>query len=327
MSALFLGVDGGGTKTEFVCLDEAGVQVASATLGTTYHVEVGFAEAVRRLAEGLDTICRALGAAPADIAHVFFGLPGFGEDRVVDPLLHTACGALLGHDRYACGNDMVCGWAGSLGCEDGINVVAGTGSIGYGERQGRRARAGGWGQVFGDEGSAYWIAVRGLAVFARMSDGRAAIGPLHAMLADELALSDDLDVCERVMGADALSRSGIAALAPVVTAAAEAGDELATAILAEAAVELAALVHALRRRLGFPTGECVRVSYSGGILVRVDAIRRRFEQLLGDAGDYETVTPRYSPAHGAALYARREAGRRARAVAPAAKASSSALKG
>ena len=41
---------------------------------------------------------------------------------------------LLGHRRYRCGNDMVCAWAGSLGGEDGINIVAGTGSIGYGER-------------------------------------------------------------------------------------------------------------------------------------------------------------------------------------------------
>ena len=316
MSALYLGVDGGGTKTEFVCLDEAGVQVAGATLGTSYHVEVGFDEAVRRLAEGLDTIRRALGATSADVAHVFFGLPGYGEDRVVDPLLHTACGALVGHDRYTCGNDMVCGWAGSLGGEDGVNIVAGTGSIGYGERQGRCARAGGWGEAFGDEGSAYWIAVRGLAAFARMSDGRTAIGPLHRMLTDELALSDDLELCERVMGANALSRSRIAALAPVVTAAAEAGDEAAAAILAEAAVELAALVHALRDRLGFPVGECVRVSYSGSILVRVDPIRRRFERLLGDAGAYETVTPLYSPAHGAALYARKQAGRRGSATTP-----------
>ncbi len=88
---------------------------------------------------------------------------------------------LLGHRRYRCGNDMVCAWAGSLGGEDGINIVAGTGSIGYGERRGRSARAGGWGEVFGDEGSAYWIAVQGLNVFTRMSDGRLPKGSLYAV--------------------------------------------------------------------------------------------------------------------------------------------------
>ena len=48
----------------------------------------------------------------------------------------------------------------------------------YGERAGRRSRVGGWGELFGDEGSAYWIAVRGLAAFSRMSDGRLPAGPL-----------------------------------------------------------------------------------------------------------------------------------------------------
>lgn len=56
----------------------------------------------------------------------------------------------------------------------------------YGEHAGRRARTGGWGQVFGDEGSAHWIAVRGLAAFSKMSDGRAARGPLHQLLREHL---------------------------------------------------------------------------------------------------------------------------------------------
>ena len=73
---------------------------------------------------------------------------------------------------------MVCGWAGSLAGEDGINVISGTGSMTYGERHGTGHRVGGWGELFGDEGSAYWIAAQGLNAFSRMSDGRLARGPL-----------------------------------------------------------------------------------------------------------------------------------------------------
>ena len=51
------------------------------------------------------------------------------------------------------------------------NIVAGIGSICYGERNGAIARCGGWGELFSDEGSAYWIACRGLNLFSRMSDG------------------------------------------------------------------------------------------------------------------------------------------------------------
>jgi N-acetylglucosamine kinase-like BadF-type ATPase len=90
---------------------------------------------------------------------------------------------------------MICGWAGSLLCRDGISIVAGTGSIGYGERAGAAARSGGWGELFSDEGSAYWIACRGLNLFARMSDGRAEPGPLYEIVRQASGIGDDLDLC------------------------------------------------------------------------------------------------------------------------------------
>ena len=82
---------------------------------------------------------------------------------------------------------MVCGWAGALAGEDGINIVAGTGSIAYGEYRGRSARAGGWGELFSDEGSAYWLAREGLRLFSRMSDGRAPRGALYGTCGATLA--------------------------------------------------------------------------------------------------------------------------------------------
>src|SRR5690606_36453200 len=115
-----------------------------------------------------------------------------------------------GHDRYACDNDMVCGWAGSLACSDGINIIAGTGSMGYGQRQGTAARAGGWGEAFSDEGSAYWIAAQGLNAYSRMSDGRLSRGALHAVFNAELALEQDLAICARVYGEQAYSRGDFA---------------------------------------------------------------------------------------------------------------------
>ena len=165
------------------------------------------------------------------------------------------CGDVLGHDRYRCGNDMICGWAGSLGCADGINLVAGTGSIGYGERQGRAARMGGWGEVFSDEGSAYWIAIQGLNAFTRMSDGRLSKGPLHALFRDALSLGRDLDICAKIMGERGLPRDEIAGLAPIVATASEQGDEAARDIEARAAFELAEMARALRTALGFAEGE------------------------------------------------------------------------
>lgn len=307
MTSHFLGVDGGGTKTEFVCIDGDGAVLARAITGTTYHLEVGVEEAVRRLGEGIDAICGELDIAPAAFDFAFFGLPAYGEDGAVDPQLHAACGRLLGHDRFACGNDMICGWAGSLGCEDGINIVAGTGSIGYGERQGECARAGGWGEVFGDEGSAHWIAIQGLRLFSHMSDGRAPKGPLHDRVTEALELDSDIALCARIMGQNGMARGEIARLANVVSQAAAEGDPGARAILTAAAEELLALALALRRRLGFAEDTAVPISWSGGVLSQQQFVREAFVQLLDRTGLFVTVEPRYSPGYGAALYARRRA--------------------
>lgn len=303
----FLGVDGGGTKTEFVSIDAGGAVIARAVTGTTYHLEVGVDESVSRLEQGIAEVCGQLGIIPDALRFVFFGLPAYGEDNVVDPQLHAACGRLLGHERYTCGNDMVCGWAGSLACQDGINIVAGTGSIGYGERQGKAARIGGWGEVIGDEGSAYWIATQGLALFSRMSDGRAPKDVLYYRIIEALLLDSDLDLCRRIMGGSGMGRSEIAALANVVSAAATDGDIESQAILLSAGRELASLAIGLREVLGFPSDERTMVSWSGGVLSQEPLVRNAFERILIDTELFALSEPLHPPGYGAALYARRMA--------------------
>jgi N-acetylglucosamine kinase-like BadF-type ATPase len=209
---------------------------------------------------------------------------------------------LLGHRRYRCGNDMVGAWAGSLGGADGINIVAGTGSIGYGERGGRSARAGGWGEVFGDEGSAYWIAVQGLNVFTRMSDGRLPKGPLHATFRAALGLTIDLDLCAKVMNAH--TRGSIAAMSQLVARAAHDGDASAIGIFDDAARELAAVVEAVRQALEFDASESVPVSYSGGAFNAGVLILGPFQRhLAAHSGSYRLTAPIAPPSAGAVIYA------------------------
>ncbi|USI75061.1 N-acetylglucosamine kinase [Sphingomonas morindae] len=306
---MFLGVDGGGTKTAFVCMDEGGAVLARAVTGTSYHLQIGLDEAVARLKTGVEAICAQLGRSADAFDFAFFGLPAYGEDAVIDPLLAAACGQLLGHDRYRCDNDMVCGWAGSLACGDGLNLVAGTGSIGYGQRRGRAARVGGWGELFGDEGSAYWIAVQGLNAVSRMSDGRLRPGPLRRVVHEALGVEADLDLCARVMGPSGLGRDGIAALAPLVSQAAAAGDSVAGAILADAGAELARIAHALRHALGFPDSEPAPISWSGGVLAHQPAVREALTAALARDGRYRVTPPRHGADIGAALYAAHLAGR------------------
>jgi len=300
----YLGVDGGGTKTSFVLINEQRDVVAEHKGGSSYHLQTGLIGLRNVLAEGIDALKATAGIDGQAIEYAFFGLPAFGEDIAFDPRISALPRQLLGHDRYTCGNDMVCGWAGSLGCSDGINIVAGTGSIGYGERRGVSARGGGWGEVFSDEGSAYWIAVQALNLFTKMSDGRATKGPLYTIIKSHFDLQDDLHICGKVMSYGVTTRDEIAQLAILVRQAAEQGDQRAIALFNQAARELYEIVDSIRRTLQFDTDEIVPVSYSGGVFKAGDLIMTPFEKLLVDKRhNYQLVQPKFSPCVGAALYA------------------------
>jgi len=303
---LYLGVDGGGTKTRFALMDDDGQLVAQAQTGTTYHPEVGFDGVQSILSEGIAAVLGQVAAADAGtIAYAFFGLPAHGEDTHATARLDAIPAQILGHDRYRCDNDMVCGWAGSLACGDGINIVAGTGSIGYGQRQGVDARGGGWGETFSDEGSAYWIAVQGLNAYSRMSDGRLPEGPLHALVNERLELATDLDLCARIYGPGVGTRAGIAQISRIVADAARQGDGAALDIYARAGRELADIVLAIRHRLAFGSDERIAVSYSGGAFSAGDLLMTPFATALQTASSqFALQTPLHEPHYGAALYAR-----------------------
>src|SRR6266700_8388057 len=100
---LFLGVDGGGTKTRFVLVDRDGNLAASHQGPTSYHLEVGMDGVRAVLADGLAALFRQAGIDGSAVTHAFFGLPGHGEDRAAQPLLDAMPQPLLGHGRYRCG--------------------------------------------------------------------------------------------------------------------------------------------------------------------------------------------------------------------------------
>jgi N-acetylglucosamine kinase-like BadF-type ATPase len=306
--ARYLGVDGGGSKTALALIDDAGTVIARATAPTSYYFNDGFDVVEKSLAQGVTDICSQAGIATSDIDAAFFGLPGYGEASGDIEQLDAVPAGVLGHDRYSCDNDMVCGWAGSLAAEDGINVISGTGSMTYGERQGVGHRVGGWGELFGDEGSAYWIATQGLNAFSRMSDGRLAHGPLHQMLKDRLQVAGDLDVVSLVIDTWKGNRSKIAALATTVTEAADAGDEVCKRILSAAVGELVVLIETTRTLIEFTDEESVPVSYSGGMF-KHQGYLELFVTAMGSApASYDLQTPRLDPAVGAALYAAKHSG-------------------
>jgi N-acetylglucosamine kinase-like BadF-type ATPase len=308
----FLGVDGGGTKTALCLLSGEGQVLAWADGPGTYYLDpassgdVGQVAAV--LGEAVPRVCALAGMEPADLDYAFFGLPAYGEVSGDRPALDAAPRAPLGHDRYRCDNDMVCGWAGSLALADGINVVSGTGSISYGRHGERSARVGGWGELFGDEGSGYWVGVRALQTASQMSDGRLEAGPLLTLLRERLELATDLDLIDVTLNRWRSDRGRVAGLSRLVVEAARLGDAEAGQILVDAAAELARLVESTRARLQFATEDTVKVSYSGGMFTVREVVAGFGQALAGSTVSYALSPPQLPPVVGAALYAASLAG-------------------
>ncbi|GAA1144532.1 BadF/BadG/BcrA/BcrD ATPase family protein [Kribbella jejuensis] len=300
--SIYLGVDGGGSGTALCLVGSSGEVLAETKAPSCYYLDAASDEGVtlveRALTAAINEITALAGIRPADITFAFLGLPAYGEVAADVPVLDAIPRAVLGHDRYRCDNDMVCGWAGSLGLADGINVISGTGSMTYGRLGDLGVRVGGWGELFGDEGSGYWIGVRGLQAFAQMSDGRLPPGPLLDVLRAHLGLASDLDLIDVVLNRWRQSRREVAALSRVVVQAAQLGDTAALQIVDDAASELVRLVETTCKRLGF--AGLVPVSYSGGVLTAPEVLKA-FTARLPTA--YELREPQYTPVIGAALYA------------------------
>jgi N-acetylglucosamine kinase-like BadF-type ATPase len=307
---MYLGVDGGGTKTALVLIDRDGAIRATHLAPGSYYLTMGLDALGTLLADGVNAVLAKAGVRAEDLDFAFFGLPAYGEDTALVGALSRLPERFLPAGAYLCGNDMICGWAGSMLCSDGISVVAGTGSICYGERGGATARSGGWGELFSDEGSAYWIACRGLNLFARMSDGRTTQGPLYAIVKRHLNITEDLDLCAHVYSRLGGDRARIAQMSKWVTQAAREGDGQAMAIVRDAACELALMVDATRRQLGFKAAEPVAVSYSGGVFDNVGAMLLEpfTTSLQTYHPGYRVCEPVLPPAIGAALYAAKRHG-------------------
>jgi N-acetylglucosamine kinase-like BadF-type ATPase len=306
---MFLGVDGGGTKTAFVLIDNDANVVARHLESSAYYLETGLDATRAMLGRGIAATLASANVGPEQLRYAFFGLPAYGEDSRIQPQLDALPGEFLNSNQYRCDCDMICSWAGSLACEDGISVISGTGSMAYGEFAGQGVRVGGWGELFSDEGSAYWIAREGLNLFSKMSDGRVEQGPLYTILKRSFDLKQDLDLCGYIYNTLGAQRSAIAQISQLVSQAAAAGDVLARDIFARSAAELVAIVVAVRRALKVPDGVTLPVSYSGGVFDAQALLLAPFRHGLSQhPGQFSLMTPLLEPAVGAAIYAAKCAG-------------------
>lgn len=270
-----LGIDGGGTKT-VAWLAQRGPDRQWTVLGR------GLAGAAN-----IQSVGRTAALASLDRAVML----AFDAARLPPAAVDAAVVALAGSDRPE-NRQMIEDWARgrmlaaafrvvhdaepvvAAGTPDGwgVALIAGTGSLAYGRAaDGRTARAGGWGYLLGDEGSGYWLALRGLRAAVLAADGR---GPATGLLAAMLARLE-IDAPTRLVSAVypwADDRARLAALAAVVLTQADAGDPVARRIVDRAGRALAAMVAAVVREFAW---DQVPLAMAGGVLLGSPRLQRR----------------------------------------------------
>ena len=213
---------------------------------------------------------------------------------------------LIDAERFFITDDAAIALTGATGGAPGIVTIAGTGSISYGcNSAGKRARAGGWGHVFGDEGGAFDLTRQALRAALRFEEGWGPRTALHPMLLADTSAATANDLLHRMYTAE-LPKPRIAAMARVVDEAAVNGDPVAIELLNAAANQLATITAAVRGQL-FHAGENVRVAWMGGVF-RSNLLRERFRMLVELEDGVAAGPPAMGPAAGALMEAFRLAG-------------------
>src|SRR5262249_25584071 len=157
--------------------------------------------------------------------------------------------AMLRTRRLIVTNDAVIALAGATANGQGIIVISGTGSISFGRNgEGRSVRAGGWGYVYGDEGSGFDIARQALRASLRMDEGWGPPTHLRDLLLEATGARNANQMLHEFY-TDTWPRSRVATLAPLVDRAATEGDGVAAQIIGNAAQDLALLATSVRAQL------------------------------------------------------------------------------
>ncbi len=315
-SDFIVGVDGGGSKTRALIakasksanLNE--IILGEGVAGPSNYQAVGRTAAYRALDQAIQSAVENVGVIGKPRA-ICLGLAGVGRPQ--DREIFRTWGAsrypkvplIVDNDsRLVLAAGTPEGW--------GIALISGTGSIAYGRSPlGQVARAGGWGYIFGDEGSGYALGVAALRAVAWAADGRAPSTALTDAILAHWSLEQPQALIPRVyqgveesapVMAGAPSREWrleIAALAVLVKRAAQDGDAVAQRIVQEAGQALALLIAAVARNLKLKQSP-FPCAFAGSVIVKGHVV---YDALLSSAGDLglqlAPVTLVPDPAHGA----------------------------
>ncbi len=288
-----IGVDGGGTKTLALLADINGHVLARGVSGPSNYNAVRF-----------ETACLALKSAitearkdhPGEISALCLGLAGAGRQEDIERFQFWAVEKFPG-TAVKIVNDAEILLATGSPTGAAIAMVCGTGSIVYGRTvKGELIRAGGWGYLFGDEGSGYAIGTSALRAVMQSYDGRGPSTLLTQLVLDRRGLSSPPELVRSIYRAES-PRLEVASLADLVEQAVCQDDPVAITILDEAAQELARTVAMVYSKLGVSVPQLM---LAGGTILHGKYLKAAFYRACDALGlKFNNVRYIYEPAEGA----------------------------
>lgn len=273
-----VGVDGGGTGTRVKLADAAGRVLGQGEAGPS-ALGQGVDQAWRHIQQALAQAAAQAGLAelPLNQCALGAGLSGANVRADAQAFIATQPGfaaVLLENDGYTT-------VLGAHAGQPGLVVAAGTGTVGEVLRaDGSRGIASGWGWLCGDEGSGAWLGLRAMGHAQQAQDGRVPESELARRVWAVAGREREAILAWCV----AAGQHGFASLAPLVLDAADAGDEAAQALRAQAVAALEQLALSLDPKAELP------LALAGSIAKRLLAhfsgnIRARCVESRGDSAD------------------------------------------
>lgn len=267
--SLFLAVDAGGTKTDYVLADETRT-LARVRGGTIKLLRTNASDALGNLEAAFGELVQQSGLSLRTVNRCCVGTAGESVPLVVD-WLRAEISARVGGELLILGDVEIALDAAFRG-QPGVLVLSGTGSnVGGRGPDGIISTTGGWGPLLADQASGHRIGHEALrAIFLAKDEGR------ESALLEAVMKFWQLERLEHLIEyANKTPTPDLSQLAPLVVRCAERGDGIAAQVLRSQGQELGYLVRLLIRRLRRDSGDVSfvpEIAFAGSIMERVSAV-------------------------------------------------------
>jgi N-acetylglucosamine kinase-like BadF-type ATPase len=299
---LFLGIDGGGTKTNAALMNAAKEVIAEGVAGPSNPLRVGVETAVSNITKAIEAASDQGGLSRGDIVAATLGLAGVRRQDIKERVRESFA-KRLGIRKVTVVTDAEIALFGTTFGKPGLVVIAGTGSICLGKNEkGQLAISGGWGPLAGDEGGGVGIAQAALHSVAKASDGRGLKTALSEQASDYFRASGPENLIVAIYSPQ-VDNTRIAGFARLVVETALKGDKIAVEILEDAGYELGVAACAVLKKLRLdkrqvPIG-CVGSIFQAGKILTEPMLRT----IHKGAPKAFLTEPQIPPSHAAALMA------------------------